>query len=101
MESQSGSPNLDVLMVRSTKISIALRLNKQFRSDQNGFTPCTDQNEINSFIMDIVDLFESDDRVYAYAYTDGNGLGTVWPPTKDGQLTESGQTYLDAISKYS
>lgn len=51
--------------------------------------------------MDIVDLFESDDRVYAYAYTDGNGLGTVWPPTNDGQLTESGQTYLDAISKYS
>ncbi|KAH8690725.1 hypothetical protein BGW36DRAFT_306167 [Talaromyces proteolyticus] len=69
--------------------------------DQNEFTPCTDQNEINSFINDIVDLFEGDDRVYAYAYTDGDGLGNVWPPTNNGQLTESGQSYLSAISKYS
>ncbi|KAF7374815.1 Glyco-hydro-cc domain-containing protein [Mycena sanguinolenta] len=26
--------------------------------DSNGFTPCTDQNEINTFISQIVDLFE-------------------------------------------
>lgn len=37
--------------------------------DSNGFTPCTDQGEINSFINDIVALFESDSRVYAYAYS--------------------------------
>jgi hypothetical protein len=36
--------------------------------DVNGFVPCTDQGEINSFINDIVDLFESDSRVAAYAY---------------------------------
>jgi hypothetical protein len=37
-------------------------------TDQNGFTPCTDQGEINNYINQIVDLFESDGRVAAYAY---------------------------------
>jgi hypothetical protein len=32
--------------------------------------------------------------------SEGMGLGDVWPPYKDGQLTESGRTYLNAISKY-
>eukprot|EP00026_Physarum_polycephalum_P014692 Phypoly_transcript_15238.p1 GENE.Phypoly_transcript_15238~~Phypoly_transcript_15238.p1 ORF type:complete len:281 (-),score=43.53 Phypoly_transcript_15238:52-894(-) len=69
--------------------------------DHNGFNPCTDQGQINQYIMDIVDLFEGDSRVYAYAYSNGGGLGNVWPMTNDqGQLTESGQTYLAAISKY-
>jgi hypothetical protein len=37
-------------------------------TDSNGFTPCTDQGEINNYINQIVDLFESDGRVAAYAY---------------------------------
>jgi hypothetical protein len=34
----------------------------------NGFTPCTDQEEINDYINQIVDLFQTDSRVAAYAY---------------------------------
>ncbi|GFZ49828.1 LOW QUALITY PROTEIN: hypothetical protein JCM24511_07231 [Saitozyma sp. JCM 24511] len=68
--------------------------------DSNGFTPCTDQGEINSFINDIVALFESDSRVYAYAYSNGEGLGDVWPMWSNGALTQSGQTYLSAVSQY-
>lgn len=50
-----------------------------------------------------MDLLQADDRVHAYAYTDGNGLGSTWPPTADNgsRLSESGQAYLTAISKYS
>ncbi|KAL7921305.1 glycosyl hydrolase catalytic core domain-containing protein [Trichoderma austrokoningii] len=50
---------------------------------------------------DIVDLFEANEHVLAYAYTDGLGLGSVWPPVNsDGSLSQSGQAYLNAISKY-
>lgn len=55
--------------------------------DSTDFVPCTDQTAINTFINDIVDLFESDDRVYAYAYSNGEGLGDVWPMVVDGSLT--------------
>ncbi|KAL7931277.1 glycoside hydrolase family 128 protein [Trichoderma chlorosporum] len=69
--------------------------------DQNNFTPCTDQNQINQWISDIVDLFEANEHVLAYAYTDGLGLGSAWPPVNsDGSLSQSGQAYLTAISKY-
>lgn len=70
--------------------------------DQDGFTPCSDQGEINQWISDVVDLFENNDHVMAYAYTDGGGLGDAWLPTnEDGsELSESGRTYLEAISKY-
>ncbi|WWD20455.1 hypothetical protein CI109_104931 [Kwoniella shandongensis] len=68
--------------------------------DSSSFIPCTDQGEINSYINDIVDLFEADDRVYAYAYSNGEGLGDVWPMTVNGALTQSGQTYINAVSKY-
>ena len=68
--------------------------------DTNGFTPCTDQSQINSYINQIVPLFESDSRVYAYSISTGEGLGDVWPSYKDGQLTETGQTYLNAIAAY-
>jgi hypothetical protein len=68
--------------------------------DSTGFHPCTDQGEIDSFISDIVDLFEADDRVYAYAYSDGEGLGSVWPTVQNGALSPSGKAYLNAISKY-
>jgi hypothetical protein len=68
--------------------------------DSSSFIPCTDQNEINNYINNIVDLLEADSRVYAYAYSDGMGLGNVWPTVKNGKLSASGQTYLNAISKY-
>ncbi|KAF7336698.1 Glyco-hydro-cc domain-containing protein [Mycena venus] len=69
--------------------------------DSSGFVPCTDQGEINDFINQIVPLFEGDSRVAAYAYSNGEGLGNVWPMTNsNGALTESGQTYINAISKY-
>lgn len=68
--------------------------------DSTGFVPCTDQGEINQFISDIVDLFEKNEHVLAYMYSDGMGLGDVWPTVSNGQLSASGQAYLNAISKY-
>lgn len=68
--------------------------------DQNGFTPCTDQGQINNYINGIVDILQNDGRVLAYSMSEGMGLGDVWPPWKDGQLSESGRTYVNAISKY-
>jgi len=69
--------------------------------DVNGFTPCSDQGEIDSFINDIVALFESDGRVAAYAFSNGEGLGPTWPMTSPGGgFSESGKTYLNAISQY-
>ncbi|CZT20274.1 uncharacterized protein RCC_06132 [Ramularia collo-cygni] len=70
--------------------------------DQNNFKACEDQGQINQWIRDVVDLFQGDDRVRAYAYTDGGGLGKAWLPTNSAgtALSESGRTYLNAISKY-
>ncbi|EIW71345.1 hypothetical protein TREMEDRAFT_42766, partial [Tremella mesenterica DSM 1558] len=69
--------------------------------DQNGFIPCSDQGQINTFINQIVDLLQNDGRVIGYMMSAGEGLGNVWPPwNADGSLSESGQTYLNAISKY-
>jgi len=48
-------------------------------ADLNGFTPCTDQGEIDRFINGIVPYLESNEHVYAYAYSNGLGLGDVWP----------------------
>lgn len=55
--------------------------------DANGFTPCTDQGEIDSYITQIVSLMDGDDRIKAYAYSNGQGLGTAWPMVVDGSLT--------------
>ncbi|KAF9048479.1 glycosyl hydrolase catalytic core-domain-containing protein [Panaeolus papilionaceus] len=69
-------------------------------NDHDGFTPCTDQGEINQFIDDIVDYLQNNDQVYAYAYSNGLGLGDVWPMMNGNSLSESGKRYLAAISKY-
>ncbi|KAF2500078.1 hypothetical protein BU16DRAFT_235562 [Lophium mytilinum] len=66
----------------------------------NPWVPSTDQTLINQYITDIVPLLEKDDRVYAYAYSTGEGLAEEWKPVIDGVITESGQKYLDAISAY-
>ncbi|WVF71539.1 hypothetical protein IAT40_006347 [Kwoniella sp. CBS 6097] len=68
--------------------------------DSTAFVPCTDQSEIDSFIHTAVDVFESDSRIAGYAYSNGYGLGDVWPMVSNGQLTASGHTYLAALSKY-
>ncbi|KAI9638734.1 glycosyl hydrolase catalytic core-domain-containing protein [Dioszegia hungarica] len=69
-------------------------------NDNPNFVPCTDQGQINQFIHDIVDVLQNDGRVYAYAYSNGNGLGNVWPLWNNGQLSESGKAYRSALSKY-
>ncbi|KAF2814041.1 uncharacterized protein BDZ99DRAFT_459776 [Mytilinidion resinicola] len=66
----------------------------------NPWIPSTDQTLINEYISNIVPLLEKDDRVYAYAYSTGEGLAEEWKPVINGVLTESGQKYLDAISAY-
>ncbi|KAF8643255.1 hypothetical protein AX16_009141 [Volvariella volvacea WC 439] len=69
-------------------------------NDHNGFVPCTNQAEINAFINQVVPYLESHPHVHAYAYSNGLGLGDVWPLMKGGQLSESGKTYLAAVSRY-
>lgn len=54
--------------------------------DVHGFAPCTDQGQIDEYIRTAVGIFESDSRVAAYAYSNGYGLGDVWPAMKNGQL---------------
>ncbi|KAF5327820.1 hypothetical protein D9619_004571 [Psilocybe cf. subviscida] len=68
--------------------------------DNKKFEPCTDQSEINAFINDVVDYFEGNSNVFAYAYSNGLGLGDVWPLMKGNSLSKSGQTYLNALKKY-
>lgn len=73
-------------------------------NDVGGFVGCSDQGTVNTWIQNVVDLFEKNEHVMAYGYTDDGGtggLGPVWSPSANGALTESGQTYLSAISKYS
>ncbi|KAF2233324.1 glycoside hydrolase family 128 protein, partial [Viridothelium virens] len=67
--------------------------------DKDGFTPCTDQTEIDQFISDAVDFFQSNGSVVAYGPSNGEGLGTVWPliDSSTGQLTATGTTYLNKI----
>lgn len=55
--------------------------------DSNGFVPCTDQGQINSFINTAVHIFETDSRIAGYAYSNGYGLGNVWPLMNNGQLS--------------
>ncbi|KAF6757144.1 glycosyl hydrolase catalytic core-domain-containing protein [Ephemerocybe angulata] len=69
-------------------------------ADNPNFIPCSDQGEIDSFINQIVPYFESNPNIYAYAYSNGYGLGNVWPMWSNGKLSASGRTYLNAISKY-
>lgn len=54
--------------------------------DLDQFTPCTDQEEINNFINEIIPYFESNPNIFAYAYSNGEGLGDVWPLVKGDSL---------------
>ena len=67
--------------------------------DDQHWAPCTDAAQIKTFIQDVVEFFQGNDSVIAYGYSNGNGLGTVWPMIdKSGTISASGQVYLDAIS---
>jgi hypothetical protein len=54
--------------------------------DFKKFVPCTNQQEINTFINEIVPYLEEHPNVYAYAYSNGLGLGDVWPLMKGDSL---------------
>ena len=62
------------------------------------WTTC-DQDVINTFIPEVVDFFEKNTSVIAYGYSNGAGLGSVWPliDTSTGLLTPSGTCYLDVL----
>lgn len=66
--------------------------------DQDGFTACTNQTQINQFIYDAVAYFEAQPDVIAYGPSNGAGLGTVWPlTTSAGQLSATGITYYNVV----
>ena len=65
--------------------------------DDTSFTPCWEQWRANQFVNDVVNLFENDNRVYAYAPAD---VGNSWAIGSAGALTETGQTYLNAVKRY-
>ena len=68
--------------------------------DDQTWTPCTDADEIKTFIQEVVAFLQGNESVVAYGYSNGNGLGTVWPMINSdtGAITASGQVYLDTIS---
>ena len=89
-----------------------------FSADSQGFIPCTDQVEIDNFINEVVPYMQENPNISAYAYSNGLGLGDVWPLMQGDSLrylfylmqcinilssrcqSESGKTYLAAIEKY-
>lgn len=67
-------------------------------SDVNGFVPCTDQKEINDFINEIVPYMEENPIIYAYAYSNGLGLGDVWPLMRGNSLRYAHLAIDDSFS---
>lgn len=55
-------------------------------ADIQGFTPCTDQQTINNFINEAVPYMQQNPNILAYAYSNGLGLGDVWPLMKGDSL---------------
>ena len=68
-------------------------------NDQSTDWSTCDQDVINTFIPEVVDFFENNASVIAYGYSNGAGLGTVWPliDKSTGALTPSGTCYLDVL----
>jgi hypothetical protein len=60
---------------------------------------CT-QQETNDFIWNAIRIFEADDRIKAYSYADADNGSHCKLTTSDGQLSESGKTYLAALEKF-
>ena len=59
--------------------------------------PCTDQGEIDNFIYSAVKYLQANESVIAYGPSNGEGLGDVWPLFANGELSATGQTYLNAL----
>jgi len=87
MANPYGLLNLHALMVSDPVYVLykAFRLLAR-RADKQGFTPCTDQQEINNFINEVVPYMQENSNIQAYAYSNGLGLGDVWPLTKGDSL---------------
>lgn len=66
-------------------------------NDVNGFVACSSQATVNQFITDVVALFQSDSRVYAYAAAN---VGNAWTMGSSGSLTTTGKNLLAAYQKY-
>lgn len=58
-----------------------------------------DQSKTDSMITSMIELFQSDDRVAAYSYSDAfNGPNSALTPNHDGQsLSATGQAFLAAV----
>ncbi|KAJ6193598.1 glycosyl hydrolase catalytic core-domain-containing protein [Bipolaris maydis] len=67
--------------------------------DRSGFTPCTNQGQINDFISQAVTYFESQPDIIAYGPSNGAGLGSIWPLLNSaGELSPTGHAYLKSIN---
>lgn len=67
--------------------------------DRNGFTPCSDQAQINNFLKQAVTYFESQSDIIAYGPSNGEGLGSTWPFFDSaGHLSSTGKAYLNIIN---
>lgn len=66
-------------------------------NDVGGFVACSSQSVATQFMTDAVNLFQNDNRVYAYSPCD---VGNAWTIGKAGQLTETGKAYLAAIKRF-
>lgn len=69
-------------------------------NDQSADWSTCDQETTYTFIKEVVEFFESNSTVIAYGYSNGAGLGSVWPLINDEteELTPSGQCYLNVLS---
>jgi hypothetical protein len=66
--------------------------------DQDNFTPCGSQDEVDRYIIEAVKYFESQSDIVGYGPSNGNGLGNVNPIVgSNGKLSATGKTYLKAI----
>ncbi|KAG6015093.1 hypothetical protein E4U54_004246 [Claviceps lovelessii] len=66
-------------------------------------SPCNDQRYVNRLIRDLVQYFEDDDRIAAYAYPEENEWCELCAALDENEmsLTPAGDAYLRAIMPYS
>lgn len=69
-------------------------------NDQSVDWSTCEQDVINTFIPEVVEFFEGNSSVVAYGYSNGAGLGSVWPliDGTTGDLTPSGNCYLSVLN---
>lgn len=69
-------------------------------NDQSADFSTCDQETTYTFISEVVDFFENNSTVVAYGYSNGAGLGGVWPLINNvtEELTPSGSCYLNVLA---